>query len=247
MTRRGPRRRALRVIALLMWAAASGGAAQTATVPEAVNVSGTVQVQDAQASGGSHHPGRPDVAVWLTPRTLTYKAPSATSNEHYRMLQKDKTFSPHLLVVPVGTYVEFPNLDPFYHNVFSLFNGKRFDLGLYEAGSTRKVRFEHEGVSFIFCNIHPEMAAIVIALTTPYFATSGADGRVSIRDVPPGLYDLHLWAEGVRPETLQTLSRPVRVEQHATELGTLRVVRDDRVTAHKKKFGEDYPPVVKPY
>ena len=68
-----------------------------------------------------------------------------------------------MLVVPVGSVVAFPNRDPFFHNVFSLFEGKRFDLGLYEAGSTRDVLFDKPGVSYIFCNIHAEMSAVVIA------------------------------------------------------------------------------------
>jgi len=65
-----------------------------------------------------------------------------------------------VLVVPVGSVVDFPNHDPFFHNVFSLFDGKRFDLGLYEAGATNSVRFDRLGVSFLFCNIHPEMSAV---------------------------------------------------------------------------------------
>ena len=76
-------------------------------------------------------------------------------------------FTPHILVVPVGSVVRFPNADPFFHNVFSLFDGKRFDLGLYEAGSTKEVTFSREGLSYIFCNIHPEMSAVVISLSTP--------------------------------------------------------------------------------
>ena len=87
-------------------------------------------------------------------------------------------FTPHLLVVPVGATVAFPNADPFFHNVFSLFDGKRFDLGLYEAGSSRNVHFERKGISYIFCNIHPQMAAIVIALTTPLWATAAGRRHV---------------------------------------------------------------------
>ena len=84
---------------------------------------------------------------------------------HAVLRQKNKAFEPHLLVVTIGSNVEFPNDDPWFHNVFSLFNGKRFDLGLYEAGTTRTVHFEREGVSYIFCNIHPEMSAVVVVLS----------------------------------------------------------------------------------
>ena len=82
-----------------------------------------------------------------------------------------------MLVVPAGSLVEFPNRDPFFHNVFSLFEGKRFDLGLYEAGTTRTVRFDRPGISYIFCNIHPEMSAVIITVSTPLYAIAKEDGR----------------------------------------------------------------------
>ena len=99
-------------------------------------------------------------------------------------MQRNKSFDPHVLVVPVGSVVAFPNHDPFFHNVFSLFEGKRFDLGLYEAGSTRDVHFDKPGISYIFCNIHPEMSAVVLALDTPYYGVSDPHGQVVIANVP---------------------------------------------------------------
>ncbi|HVT98050.1 MAG TPA: hypothetical protein VHE33_11130, partial [Acidobacteriaceae bacterium] len=111
----------------------------------------------------------PPAVVWLKPLQPVDPAP-AEPHKSYTLLQKNRSFIPHLLVVPVGSHVEFPNEDPFYHNVFSLFDGKRFDLGLYEAGSTKTVTFSREGVSYIFCNIHPEMSAVVLALATPFYA-----------------------------------------------------------------------------
>ena|ERR1700757_1221329 len=138
----------------------------------------------------------PTAVVWLTPLTdpadSTRAVPSADS--HLRLVQKNKSFEPHLLVVPVGTAVEFPNHDPFFHNVFSLFEGRRFDLGLYEAGSTRTVHFDRPGISYIFCNIHPEMSAVVIALSTRLYALSDSGGRISIAGVPAGCYVLHVWS-----------------------------------------------------
>jgi hypothetical protein len=128
---------------------------------------------------------------------------------HYRLVQKDKTFTPHLLVIPTGSSVDFPNLDPFFHNVFSLFNGKRFDLGLYESGSSRTVHFDHDGVSYIFCNIHPEMSAVIVTLSTPYFEVSPADGSITLHAVPPATYEMHVWAEGSSAQDLNALSRRV--------------------------------------
>jgi len=96
---------------------------------------------------------------------------------------------------------------------FSLFDGKRFDLGLYEAGSTRGVTFSREGVSYIFCNIHPEMSAVVVALTTPLYAIADSAGAIDIHNVPAGEYELYTWVEGVPQPVLDRLTRRVYVGQ----------------------------------
>ena len=113
---------------------------------------------------------------------------------HAVLRQKNKAFEPHLLVVTKGSSVDFPNQDPWFHNVFSLFNGKKFDLGLYEAGTSRTVHFDREGVSYIFCNIHPEMSAVVVVVSSPYYAVVGRNGDFSIAGTPPGKYTLHVWS-----------------------------------------------------
>src|SRR6266496_895518 len=118
-----------------------------------------------------------------------------TPRRRFRLIQQRKRFEPHLLVVAVGSTVEFPNLDPFFHNVFSLFEGKRFDLGLYEAGSIRNVSFDRPGISYIFCNIHAEMSAVVIAVPTPYYAISSVKGEIVLANVPVGRYAMHVWYE----------------------------------------------------
>jgi plastocyanin len=181
------------------------------------------------------------VVLWLSP--LEANATRQPHPNNYRLIQKGKQFTPHLLVVPTGSSVEFPNLDPFYHNVFSLFNGKRFDLGLYEAGTSKIVRFDREGVSYIFCNIHPEMGAVVLSLSTPYYAMASAQGMVTIHNVPPGSYRLSLWSENGLPASLNAASRTVQVASADVNLGMIEI----RSTVsprmqHKNKFGEDYPP-----
>jgi hypothetical protein len=147
-----------------------------------------------------------------------------------------------LLVVPLGSIIDFPNHDPFFHNVFSLFNGKRFDLGLYESGSSRAVHFDHEGVSYIFCNIHPEMSAVVVVLSTPFVAISTDMGAVAFSGVPAGEYELHIWAEGANTAQLDKMAHRVRVENAHTDLGVIRVTREAAPTGHKNKFGEAYKP-----
>ena len=155
-------------------------------------------------------------------------------------MQKNKSFHPSLLVIPVGGKVEFPNHDPFFHNVFSLFEGKRFDLGLYESGTTRFVQFDKPGVSFIFCNIHAQMSAVVIALATPYYAISDARGEVSIPNVPPGRYQLQFFHSSVAPDGLRAMSREITIAPGDTSLGTFTLTETDVTVAHKNKYGREY-------
>ncbi len=152
--------------------------------------------------------------VWLDPLGNTPALPF-TPQSRYTLLQKNRTFMPHLQVVPVGSVVQFPNADPFFHNVFSMFDGKRFDLGLYEAGSSKSVTFSRPGVSYIFCNIHPEMSAVIISLATPLYSIASASNAVDIRNIPPGDYRLHLWVEGALPGSLQSLSRELHLSPGA--------------------------------
>jgi plastocyanin len=187
------------------------------------------------------------VAVWLVPAGDTpadFLLPQREA--HPRLVQKGKTFQPHLLVVPVGSVVEFPNRDPFFHNVFSLFEGKRFDLGLYEAGTTREVHFNKPGVSYIFCNIHPEMSAVVIAIPTPYYAISDAQGEIVIPNVNVGRYVLHWWYEGILPDKLDTSIREVAVSERNSTLGAIQLAPAGLPEPHKNKYGRDYDPATPP-
>jgi plastocyanin len=216
----------------------------------------------AQTSAGNEHradvtarltlgqPGRakkpeshPPAVIWLNPVSLS--AVSAAAPGRFVLMQKNKMFSPHLLVVPAGSSVAFPNADPFFHNVFSLFDGRRFDLGLYEAGSSRSVTFSREGVSYIFCNIHAEMSAVVIALATPLYAQADAQGAFHIRDVPDGDYDLHVWIEGQKQNELDRLTRRVHIAAESAYLGEIRPGPPD-TSQHLNKFGKPYEPDANP-
>jgi plastocyanin len=180
-----------------------------------------------------------NVVLWLTPGANPVKSKPA---EHIRLLQKNKNFEPHLLVIRVGSVVAFPNRDPFFHNVFSLFEGKRFDLGLYEAGSTRDVHFDKPGISYIFCNIHPEMSAVVVVLDTPYYGISDQRGQILIPDVPPGRYTRRVWYEGALPENLKELAREVTISESTSTLGVLRLPEPSLPQSHKNLYGQDYAP-----
>ena len=201
------------------------------------------QAKVTVVSASPKGPNNAGVVVWLTP--LSGQA-APLHPVRARLAQHNKHFEPHLVVVPVGSTVDFPNQDPFFHNVFSLYKGKRFDLGLYEAGTSRAVKFERPGVSFIFCNIHPEMSAVVLAMPTPYFAISNAAGEVSIPDVPAGRYRLETWYERSSGEELAKLAQEVTVP--GTALVSLRVRQTvEGPVAHKNKFGKDYDTAPAPY
>lgn len=207
----------------------------------AQSVTVSTRVEVTRNSARVNVPEQSSIVVWLEPVDAAPPAHVISSSQpKLSLTQKNKSFEPHLLVVQVGSIVDFPNHDPFFHNVFSLFNGKRFDLGLYEAGTTRQVRFDRPGVCYIFCNIHSEMSAVVVVLDTPYYAVANAAGNVSIPDVVPGRYRMHVWDERALPETLAKLTREVTVSAAQHTLASIRIPETGTPLAHKNKYGRDY-------
>lgn len=227
------------------WVAAAFRAAAAAILITAGLNSGSLAQSILKAHAdvtrnGRHIKDASKVVVWLTPVGAPVAPVVQKESEIPRLVQRNKSFHPSLLVVPVGGKVEFPNLDPFFHNVFSLFEGKRFDLGLYESGSTRVVQFDKPGVSFIFCNIHAEMSAVVIALATPYYAISDARGELSIASVPPGRYEMQVFHPSVAPDALRALSREITVAPGDTSIGNLSLTESDVEPSHMNKYGREY-------
>jgi len=133
-----------------------------------------------------------------------------------RMDQRNETFVPHVLAVQVGTVVDFPNNDSTYHNVFSLSKTKRFDLGRYANGRSKAVRFDRPGIVRVFCDIHSHMSAFVLVFNHPYFATTDADGRYRIDNIPSGTYNVVAWHEGqardARSITIPEQGGPVELD-----------------------------------
>ena len=218
--------------------------AQTGVPAVSVKVE-VVSPNAAKKPAVSRDPGdASNIVIWLSP--LAGGSGSGSSGPERvspRITQINKGFDPHVLVIQVGTPVEFPNKDPFLHNVFSLFDGKRFDLGFYEAGSSKTVHFDRPGVSYLFCNIHPEMSGAVVAVDTPYFGISDRNGRVSIANVPDGKYQLNVWYERSLPEDLKTAGRTVTISESARTLDTVRVIENPNFSLeHKNKYGQDYVP-----
>jgi plastocyanin len=206
----------------------------------------TVTAHVALVGGGKKSKERAagNVVLWLTPVAgeITSRFPISSGSSRPRLTQRNKSFEPHVLIVPVGSVVEFPNRDPFFHNVFSLFDGKRFDLGLYEAGSTRDVVFDKPGVSYIFCNIHAEMSAVIVAVSTPYYGISDRRGQVTIPHVPAGRYALRIWYDEATPEALNGMTREVTISADAASLGAMRLPAMNLPQGHQNMYGHDYPP-----
>jgi plastocyanin len=205
-------------------------------------VSGSVAVHEksgaVQDSSGA--------VVWLTPKAGPDPAPAPAGT--FQLVQHNKKFTPHLLVVPIDSIVEFPNRDDFFHNVFSVYEGTRFDLGLYESGSSKKVRFSRPGPSYIFCNIHPSMSAVIVVMKSPYYSVTNAKGQYSIDGVPDGEYTLNVWFERAKPEQLRQLSRTVTVSGNL-QVPAISINETPSLAAgHKNKYGQDYEqPERQPY
>ena len=185
-----------------------------------------------------------DVVMWLVAAQNTGENAGNHSQmkRHYRMLQHSKTFEPNLLVVPLGSVVDFPNLDPWFHNVFSLYQGKRFDLGLYQAGAEKQVVFDRPGPSFLFCNIHPQMTAVILAVNSDFYGISDRAGRIVISGVPAGRYVMHVWYEDAGSEFNDASARMVDVGPGDTALPVISIPVAKRDSSHKDKYGYDYDP-----
>ena len=207
MRRFAPLRR-IAILALVCFGACAL-LAQTAVRPVTIKVEIANSRTPKKSVAAKESVEASNIVVWLTPLATAAGGIIAPSSSHpqSQIAQINKSFDPHVLVIQVGTPVQFPNKDPFLHNVFSLFDGKRFDLGFYEAGSSKAVHFDRAGVSFLFCNIHPEMSGAVVAVDTPFFGMSDRSGRVTIQDVPDGRYQLNVWYERSLPEDLKAAGR----------------------------------------
>ncbi|MEO8051419.1 MAG: hypothetical protein ABI833_13460 [Acidobacteriota bacterium] len=165
------------------------------------------------------------------------------SGKHAVMLQKEKTFSPHVLAIQAGSVVDFPNADPIFHNAFSSYNGQVFDIGLYPPASTRSVRFARQGVVRVFCNIHASMSALIVVVGSPYFATTKPDGTFSIAGVPEGRYNLSVFHERASDATLSELSRKITVGADGASLSPIAISEAGYLSIpHKNKYGRDYSP-----
>lgn len=153
-----------------------------------------------------------------------------------RLAQKNQSFVPRVLPVAAGTTVQFPNFDPIFHNVFSVSPGKRFDLGKYPRGQSRRVRFDRPGLIQVYCDIHSNMAAYILVLPNAAFAQPDESGRFVLPDLPAGEYVVHVWHPDFPP-----LKRQIRVPEHGDlelDLGYGPAPRNAPDVAESRERGE---------
>jgi plastocyanin len=174
-----------------------------------------------------------DVLVFL--EGVRAEIPASVRARETTVASRNKTFEPHVAVVPLGGSVSFPNHDEIMHNVFSLSKGNRFDLGLYKNGAKKDFTFVSPGLVRVYCNIHPQMSALLQVMENPYFAWTTPDGGFLIEGVPPGNYQLKAWHE--EGETAQPLSV---TESGASGLLVKIDVSGFAKRPHMNKFGKPY-------
>jgi plastocyanin len=222
-------------LALLLFAAAPlAVAAEAPDPPGEIRVTVTVKGPDKKAGPGA------GAVVWVMETEAERRAADALKphTTKPRIASHLKRFEPRISAVPVGTTVEFPNLDKIFHNVFSLSEKAKFDLGLYRNGSSRSMTFDSAGVVKIYCNIHPQMAAFLIVVDGRVYAQTGPDGSAVLPRVPPGKHTVRAWDE--RGGTFETV-----VDVPPGKTVPLAIDLDGsswRDAPHKNKYGKDYPP-----
>jgi plastocyanin len=205
----------------------------------ATTVTGSIKIVSARKHGKEPVSNASDVVVWLAP---VHGVP-AIQPEHVKIVQRDKVFRPHTLVIPVGSVVDFPNDDPIYHNAFSNFDGQIFDIGLYAPGTTKAEKFTRPGVVRVFCNIHPSMSALIVVVDTPFFAKAGKDGQYEIANVPAGEYEVHVFDERGTMRTNNGLTITVPGAEDRSAVPPIQISEAGYVqTPHKNKYGLDYSP-----
>ncbi|HYB52450.1 MAG TPA: carboxypeptidase regulatory-like domain-containing protein [Thermoanaerobaculia bacterium] len=205
-------------------------AAVTPPVP-----SGTVSGHVELVANGALRSNASNAVVWIEGAHRSASAPGAVRGQ---MKSDQKRFSPRVVVVPKTAAVDFPNVDPIYHNVFSVSGANRFDLGLYRSGASKKKEFDEPGLVRVFCNIHPQMVGFVMVVDSDFFAVTGADGRFRFEGVPAGNWTLKAWQE----EGAEA-SAPLTVRLQGDAPATIRIdVTGFKAEPHKNKYGQDYPP-----
>ena len=219
----------MRVGGLAVVAAASLAAVGVAELSAQGTVAGRISIQEKP---GEKTTDFANTVVYLEPKG----GPAKASEAKAQMAINGRNFAPRVRVVPVGSTVEYPNQDPFTHNVFSTTPGALFDLGSYGSGTSKSNQFKKAGAFAIYCNVHSKMTGYVVVVNTPWFTQAAADGRWEIAKVPAGKYTLTVWHE--RAKQVDT-----EIEVPGAGLASLDSKLDAsgyKELAHKDKVGKDY-------
>ncbi len=210
---------------------------------EAATVNGQVEITNSRDAAVRKRKDYTGVLLWL--ETVDRPAPAPAAPKRVQIVQKDKRFTPHVIAIPLGSTVDFPNFDPIFHNAFSNFSGQQFDVGLYPPGTNRSWTFKQPGIVRVFCNIHPTMSAVIGVFSSPWFAVTPVSGKFTIADVPAGEYQLRIFHERAVPENLQALERRIRVPDSGLTLPLISISETGFVpTPHLNKYGQEYSPAV---
>lgn len=164
---------------------------RSVTAPVSVYQRGTVVNLGKDAEEDPLSFERSRVVIYLEGPALSSSI--ATKPAAVTMEQVNRRFSPDLLVIPTGTTVSFPNMDPIFHNIFSLSKPKSFDLGNYDKGESRSVTFAKPGLVYVYCHLHPNMEATIFVVPNRWYIRSDPSGQYRIPDVPPGQYTVVAW------------------------------------------------------
>ncbi|HEV8324338.1 MAG TPA: carboxypeptidase regulatory-like domain-containing protein [Myxococcota bacterium] len=231
----------------LGWIVAGGTAALLAAVVATLSVAARLATAAAGTAGAAastgtaagsvlaKDSGRPVIVYLEHVPVVTAAAAAATGAKHAEIVQKGRAFVPGVAVVVAGSAIDFPNLDKFYHNVFSVTPGDEFDLGLYRGGVTKSVTLRKPGEVDVYCNIHPDMVAKVLVLENPFYAEAGGDGAWTIAGVPPGSYTVVAWSPTHVPDR-----RTVEVKAGAVTRLDLALKDKRPDDAHMRKDGTPY-------
>lgn len=201
-----------------------------AALPAAAQVTGQVRVN-----------GRKDASLPTIVYAERLDAPARPKAQRVKLNQREKAFEPRVLAIPVGSTVDFPNFDTIYHNVFSLSQPEPFDLGLYKRGASKKETFKRPATYRVFCNIHPQMTAVLLILPTDHITQADAEGRYSLA-LPPGRYRITAWSERSQPASAEITLAAAGASVPDLQLDESQFVE----LPHKNKYGQDYPKLPEP-
>ena len=207
----------------------------SASVRAQSSVSGRVTIQEKVGETTSD---LANAVIYLVPQNGLARY---SEQKNTKMAMSGRQFSPRIRVVTSGSTLEYPNEDPFSHNIFSTAPGASFDLGVYGSNTSKSTTFKKAGAFPIYCNIHAKMTGYVVVVATPYYGQPTADGRWTLSGVPAGKYAVHIWHERT-PEIIKD------VEVAAGGMSGVDAALDAKgftVADHKNKFGKKYSDLIR--